>query len=247
MNATLGGWAISGIWAYSSGAPYSILSGYGTLNRTGNTTEHISDANNTASVNGPVAGLSSNTSGVWKTGDTVYFINPSLINPADGRGASSAGSAPFPGQVFFNPGPGTVGNLQRRMFSGPWQWSFDTSVKKSHQYQRTAPRGSPLRPVQLHEPPDVLRVPVDGRRLRITHAVHDQQHLLRAGLGDELQSAGDPDRRVLPLLRRPAIARRKRPLAAGPQGGICLFTVRIDPPEHKNYILLSKRPPVERR
>ena len=41
------------------------------------------------------------------------------------------GSAPFPGQVFFNPGPGTVGNLQRRMFSGPWQWSWDISVKKS--------------------------------------------------------------------------------------------------------------------
>jgi hypothetical protein len=132
MNAALGGWALSGIWGYSSGAPYSVISGYGTLNREGNATEHISDANNTASVNGSVPNLSSLTSGVWKTGNAVYFINPSVINVAgDGRGASSPGSAAFPGQVFYNPTAGTVGNLQRRMFSGPWQWSFDTSVKKT--------------------------------------------------------------------------------------------------------------------
>jgi hypothetical protein len=129
LNATLGGWALSGIWNYSSGAPYSVLSGYGTLNRVGNTTEHLSDVTNTASVNGPVG--SSMTTGVWKTGETVYFVNPSLINPADGRGAAQAGSAPFSGQVFFNPAAGTVGNLQRRSFSGPWQWSFDASVKKA--------------------------------------------------------------------------------------------------------------------
>jgi len=68
---------------------------------------------------------------VWKTGDTVYFVNPSVINPADGRAAAAAGSAPFQGQVFYNPPAGTVGNLQRRMFSGPWQFSLDASVKKS--------------------------------------------------------------------------------------------------------------------
>src|SRR5262249_55589485 len=90
----------------------------------------------TASVNARVPNLSSLTSGVWKTGDAVYFISPSLINVAgDGRGASSPGSAPFPGQVFFNPAPGTVGNLQRRMFDGPWQWSWNISVKKSFVYR----------------------------------------------------------------------------------------------------------------
>lgn len=128
MNAVLGGWAVSGVWNYSSGAPFSVLSGYGTFNRTGDSTEHLSDANNTASVNGPVS--NSLTTGVWKTGDTVYFINPSIINPADGRGAASPGSAPFQGQVFHNPSAGTIGNLQRRMFSGPWQWSLDASVIK---------------------------------------------------------------------------------------------------------------------
>jgi hypothetical protein len=41
----LGGWAVSGIWGYSSGSPYSILSGYGTLNRVARST-----STNTASV-----------------------------------------------------------------------------------------------------------------------------------------------------------------------------------------------------
>ena len=31
MNAVAGGWAISGIWTYSSGEPFSIISGLGTL------------------------------------------------------------------------------------------------------------------------------------------------------------------------------------------------------------------------
>ena len=63
-------------------------------------------------------------------GQTSHHDAASVIDP-DGRGASSPGSAPFAGQIFFNPGPGEVGNLQRRMFSGPWEWSFDASVKKS--------------------------------------------------------------------------------------------------------------------
>ena len=37
-NNLIGGWAISGIWAYQSGSPYSILSGYGTLNRAARST-----------------------------------------------------------------------------------------------------------------------------------------------------------------------------------------------------------------
>ena len=44
-EAVLGGWAVSGIWGYSSGSPYSILSGYGTLNRVARST-----STNTASV-----------------------------------------------------------------------------------------------------------------------------------------------------------------------------------------------------
>jgi hypothetical protein len=52
------------------------------------------------------------------TGIGPYFVAASAIGP-DGRAVAPDGSAPFQGQVFFHPGPGTVGALQRRMFSGP--------------------------------------------------------------------------------------------------------------------------------
>ena len=35
MNGVLGNWAVSGIWSYQAGSPYSVLSTYGTLNRAG--------------------------------------------------------------------------------------------------------------------------------------------------------------------------------------------------------------------
>jgi len=130
MNTVLGGWALAGIWSYQSGSPYSILSGYGTLNRAARST-----ATNTASVNGTtLSQLESLTSGVYMTGNGPYFLSPTLIG-ADGRGAAAPGTAPFAGQVFFNPTAGTVGNLQRRAFSGPWQWSYDASVVKQFRFK----------------------------------------------------------------------------------------------------------------
>jgi hypothetical protein len=133
MNAILGDWAISGIWSYHSGQPYSILSTYGTFNRSARSTN-----TNTASISG-VGGsaLKDLTDQVFMTGNGPYFISPSLINiktasnpTGDGRGASQAGTAPFAGQIFSNPNAGMVGNLQRRMFDSPWQWSWDASVLK---------------------------------------------------------------------------------------------------------------------
>ena len=126
LKHVIGGWAISGIMAYYSGSPYSILSTYGTLNR-----DARSLFTNTASVAGTTwSQLEPVTGGVFKTGSNIYFVSPTIISP-DGRGASQPGTAPFTGQVFSNPLAGTVGNLQRRMFSGPWDWSWDASVVKS--------------------------------------------------------------------------------------------------------------------
>jgi hypothetical protein len=128
LDKVIGGWAFTGIWNYQSGAPYSILSTWGTLNR-----DARSASTNTASLlNTTAAQLSSLTTGVWKSpaDGTVYFLSPTLIS-SDGMGTSQPGDAPFQGQVFSNPGPGTVGNMQRRMFSGPWIWSWDISLKKS--------------------------------------------------------------------------------------------------------------------
>ena len=38
---------------------------------------------------------------------------------------------PFKGQVFFNPGAGEIGSLQRRMFSGPWTFDMDAALMKA--------------------------------------------------------------------------------------------------------------------
>ena len=88
-SAVLGNWAVSGIWSYQAGAPFSILSTYGTLNRAGRST-----ATNTASVNGTTyEQLAPLTQGLFMTGNGPYFISPSLIS--DGRGAAQAGTSPF--------------------------------------------------------------------------------------------------------------------------------------------------------
>jgi hypothetical protein len=63
------------------------------------------------------------------TGNGPYFINPASIGP-DGRAVAPDGTAPYGGQVFFNPGPGTIGTLQRRMFNGPWTFDMDAGMQK---------------------------------------------------------------------------------------------------------------------
>ncbi|HEY3840348.1 MAG TPA: TonB-dependent receptor, partial [Bryobacteraceae bacterium] len=132
MNLIAGGWAISGIWVYNSGEPFSVISGLGTLNRAAR-----SSTTNTASIatNTTLSALNNVTNGVYMTGNGPYFVNPSIINPADGRAAEYGSS--FNGELFFDPAAGAVGNTQRRMFTGPWQQSWDMSMKKNFRiYER---------------------------------------------------------------------------------------------------------------
>jgi hypothetical protein len=67
--------------------------------------------------------------GFFMTGNGPVFVDRSVVS-ADGRGAGPDGR-PFAGQVFFNPQPGSIGTLQRRMFSGPSVFSFDAGIQKS--------------------------------------------------------------------------------------------------------------------
>jgi hypothetical protein len=131
-NTLFGDWQVTGIWNYVSGGPYSILSGYGTLNRAARST-----TTNTASVQGTNwSTLKDLTNKTFMTGTGPYFISPSIINASDGRGTNQAGSSTFSGQTFYQPEAGTVGNLQRRMFHGPWQWSWDASLRKTFNFER---------------------------------------------------------------------------------------------------------------
>jgi hypothetical protein len=116
------GWSISGFAVVQSGPPVSILSARGTLNRGSRS------GNNTVDTALDLGQLQA-VSGQFMTGNGPYFINPKNIGP-DTRGVAPDGAQPFAGQIFFNPQPGSLGSLQRRILSGPWYENYNVAVLK---------------------------------------------------------------------------------------------------------------------
>lgn len=124
-DQVLGGWTVSGIMNYTSGTPFSIFSNRGTLNRAAR-----AGGRNTATSLLTKPELDQRVGQLVMTGSGPFFIAQSALG-SDLRGVASDGSAPFNGQLFFNPDPGFNGALQRRMFSGPWNFSLDMSLLKT--------------------------------------------------------------------------------------------------------------------
>ncbi|MEO8025822.1 MAG: TonB-dependent receptor, partial [Bryobacteraceae bacterium] len=122
VNKLIGGWALSGFLNIQNGSPISFLSARGTLNR------GARSAQNTVDTTLTLDGLKAIT-GVYKTGDGIFFVDPSRIGP-NGAGVAADGAAPFAGQVFFNPGAGTVGSLQRRILNSPWVNDYNFALVK---------------------------------------------------------------------------------------------------------------------
>ena len=122
VNSVIGGWNISGYYFIQTGSPFSVLSARGTLNRGARSTW------NTANTTLDKEQLD-NLFGVYMTGNGPYFVNASAIGP-DGRAVAGDGLAPFNGQVFFQPGAGTLGQLQRNYLDGPSIWNMDFKVSK---------------------------------------------------------------------------------------------------------------------
>ncbi|MEZ5401054.1 MAG: TonB-dependent receptor [Bryobacteraceae bacterium] len=130
------GWAMGLVFIAQSGNPFSILSQRGTFNVSGSTI-----GLDPRSENNPA----SSALHYEQLKHVVRFhYEPngfSVIDPAytdaNGRGAREAGDQPFENQVFFNPGPGEIGGLQPRMFTGPRQVSADAAISKSTRISRT--------------------------------------------------------------------------------------------------------------
>jgi hypothetical protein len=129
LDRVVGGWAVSGFMTWTSGAPFSVNSGRGTLNRTGRSGGNTANS----SLN---KGQLDDLLRFRQTGNGPYFVGASAIG-ADGRAVASDGTAPFTGQVFSNPGAGEVGGLQRRMFSGPAFWNTDLRILKTFTIHET--------------------------------------------------------------------------------------------------------------
>jgi hypothetical protein len=129
----ISGWNMAGIWTLQSGTPFSVYSSRGTLNRAGR-----SSGTNTAdsSLTLPQFDQLFQT---YKNGNGVWFFPQANLNPTNGQAVAADGAALFNGQVFTQPGAGTLGGLQRNMFSGPWDWNMDFKMAKmTHISERVA-------------------------------------------------------------------------------------------------------------
>jgi hypothetical protein len=124
LDRVIGGWVFGGTLTWQSGAPFSILSGRGTLNRESRSYYNTADTSLTKGQLDSVVKFQ-------MTGNGPMMITQSAINAADGTGVNTDGTPAFNGQIFFNPGAGTLGVLQRRLFDGPWTFTTDMRLKKA--------------------------------------------------------------------------------------------------------------------
>jgi hypothetical protein len=130
LERLVGGFQIGAIIELGSGAPITITDARGTLNRDVRSTRQTP----TTTLSGREI---SNLFGVFRTPCGIFFIDPSVINinlntcSGPGTAAGGFGSATFPGQVFFNNAPGTTGNLERAIGTGPLFFNVNMSLIKN--------------------------------------------------------------------------------------------------------------------
>ncbi|HEX6187813.1 MAG TPA: TonB-dependent receptor, partial [Pyrinomonadaceae bacterium] len=124
IDRIFGGWQVTSIIQASTGAPITLVDARGTFNRGARSGRQTPQTSLTKDQ-------IKNLIGIFRTPNGVFFINPSVINPATGRGAEGFGTTPFPGQVFFNNGPGQTGSLERAFINGPFYFNWDASLIKN--------------------------------------------------------------------------------------------------------------------
>jgi hypothetical protein len=124
LDRVIGDWVFGSTLVWQSGAPFSILSERGTLNRAALSYYNTADTSLTKGQLDSVVRFQ-------MTGNGPMTIANSAINAADGTGVNADGAPAFNGQIFFNPGAGTLGVLQKRLFDGPWTFTTDMRLKKA--------------------------------------------------------------------------------------------------------------------
>lgn len=127
LNDIIGGWKASSVVTFQSGAPFSIFSGRGTINRNGRSGVETAD-------------LTSSISQFRSNDLSVSFpagvVGPILFNPAfiagNGRGAppDALVCTPVAPGGFCNPLPGEQGNIAKNPFNGPKFFNIDASILK---------------------------------------------------------------------------------------------------------------------
>jgi hypothetical protein len=133
VNGIVGGWQVSGIVNWQTGAPLGIYSARGTFNRTAWTTGVGGRAGyNTALTDLTPEQIQSQLKVYYTSDGRLLFVPASWIG-TDGRAVGSdnlANSAGFAGQQFLNPTAGNVGDLKIIPFDGPSALQIDLALTK---------------------------------------------------------------------------------------------------------------------
>src|SRR5207245_2820035 len=112
-------WQVSGLFTHQSGIPFSIYSGASSTTTYGTFVRGGQSGNNTVNTNLTKDQLDA-LMGLRFAGNGPFFLNTSAIG-SDNRANT---------QTFVSPSAGTLGALQRRLFSGPWDTSIDFGAMK---------------------------------------------------------------------------------------------------------------------
>lgn len=123
VDKVFGGWEVSGLATWGTGAPITITDARGTLNRAGRSGRQTANTNLNASELRSLIGI-------FEKDGRIYWINPSVIAPS-GRASEGFGSTPFAGQVFFPNNPGQTGSLGRAIFDGPNYFNANIALLKN--------------------------------------------------------------------------------------------------------------------
>ena len=138
LDRLVGGWEVTSIVRWGTGAPISLVDARGTLNRAARSGRQT-----------PVTSLTKDQikalTGVFRTANGIFFINPTVAGRnADGTLAtgqtgrlSNGFATAFPGQVFFADNPGTTSGLERGFLNGPTFFNLDSSVIKNIKINET--------------------------------------------------------------------------------------------------------------
>jgi hypothetical protein len=139
VDAALGGWKVSGILTFTSGAPFTVAAPVATYTQftAPSSTSTISNTSQTPDVSGV---LSKSTGQLQYDGrGACYFCgfqqtrdpNIALLTPALGAQSTLFAQTSPSGVTLTNPLPGTLGNLAQTFFTSPNFFDLDASIGKT--------------------------------------------------------------------------------------------------------------------
>jgi hypothetical protein len=131
LDRLVGGWELSGLASWTSGAPITLVDARGTLNRAGRSGRQTPNTTLTNDQIRALTGYFEARTGSTTLTPAIFYINPSVINLLTGQASTGVGGAAFAGQSFFSVKPGQTGNMARSVLNGPGYFNVDAALLKT--------------------------------------------------------------------------------------------------------------------